>query len=282
MAVDWQPKKLLYHTPRRARTTGMLALRGASTKCLSIACAPASSSSNLSMPTLSAIDVPTALHSEYRPPTQSQKPSMLSVAIPNFSTAGALVLMATKCLATAASSFSASTSHCLAVPAFIIVSCVVNVLEHTRKRVVSGSSPLSVSVTCVPSTLETNFTSSSVAYDLSASVTMTGPRSEPPMPMLTACVNFLPVKPTRSPDRTWVTKERMRARTSLTAGMTSAPSTRIGVLERLRSATCSTGRPSVVLITAPLNIASLRSATPASCASATRSCMVSSVIRFLL
>eukprot|EP00961_Rhodomonas_salina_P255851 3457588-Rhodomonas_salina.1 len=36
--------------------------------------------------------------------------------------------------------------------------CVVKVLEQMRKRVVSGSSSLSASVTCVPSTLLTNTT----------------------------------------------------------------------------------------------------------------------------
>ena len=43
-------------------------------------------------------------------------------------------------------------SQALAVPALSMVSCVVKVLEHTSSSVVSGSSPLSVSVTCVPST----------------------------------------------------------------------------------------------------------------------------------
>jgi hypothetical protein len=44
---------------------------------------------------------PTADGSEYRPPTQSQKPNMFRVSMPKSATRCALVLTATKCLATA-------------------------------------------------------------------------------------------------------------------------------------------------------------------------------------
>ena len=69
------------------------------------------------------------------------------------------------------------------------VSCVVNVLLATMNSAVSGFSFRSVSAMCVPSTLETKWTCRSrLPYGLSASVAMTGPRSEPPMPMLTTSV----------------------------------------------------------------------------------------------
>lgn len=45
---------------------------------------------------------PIADHREYLPPTQSQKPNILFVSMPNSDTFAALVLRATKCLATAA------------------------------------------------------------------------------------------------------------------------------------------------------------------------------------
>src|ERR1700759_5419636 len=52
---------------------------------------------------------PIAESTEYRPPTQSQNPNMLSVSMPNSSTSFLLVETATKCLATG-SSPSASVS----------------------------------------------------------------------------------------------------------------------------------------------------------------------------
>ena len=70
----------------------------------------------------------------------------------------ALVEIAAKCFWTAAASSSLSTSHVFAELAFSIVSCVVKVLEHTRKRVVSALTFLSVSAMCVPSTLLTKCT----------------------------------------------------------------------------------------------------------------------------
>ena len=48
---------------------------------------------------------------EYRPPTQSQKPNMLAGSMPNSATSSALVDTATKCDATDAASPSRSVSH---------------------------------------------------------------------------------------------------------------------------------------------------------------------------
>ena len=81
---------------------------------------------------------------EYRPPTQDSKPNMFLVSMPNLPTSSALVDRATKCLAMS-DSFADFKNHCLAVLALVVVSAVVNVLDATRKRVVSGSESLRAS-----------------------------------------------------------------------------------------------------------------------------------------
>ena len=88
-----------------------------------------------SKPILKAIGVPIALHKLYRPPTQSQNPNMLVVSIPKADTAAAFVDNAAKCLAMHVGSLLyLDNNHALAVPAFVIVSCVVNLYIHTRRR----------------------------------------------------------------------------------------------------------------------------------------------------
>ena len=73
----------------------------------------------------------------------------------------------------------------------------------------------------------------------------------------------------------------MRSSTACTSGTTSWPSTYDAARPRgARSATCSTARSSVTLMCSPRNIASMRSRSPHSSASATRSRSVSSVTRF--
>src|SRR5258706_5864535 len=102
-----------------------------------------------------AIDKPMALHKEYLPPTQSQNSNMFFLSIPKFTTSLSLVERAAKCLAICFSSFAFFRNHCLAVWAFVIVSCVVKVLEAIRKRGLSGFTFFNVSAICVPSTFET-------------------------------------------------------------------------------------------------------------------------------
>mmetsp|Transcript_24913 Transcript_24913/g.53072 ORF Transcript_24913/g.53072 Transcript_24913/m.53072 type:complete len:249 (+) Transcript_24913:870-1616(+) len=225
-------------------------------KWLSMAWAPACISIQLSKPIDKAIGVPMALHKEYRPPTQSQNPNMLSVSIPNFETPAPFVERAAKCLATEDSSPSkAFKTKALALPALVMVSCVVNVFEAIKKRVVSGSTHFRISLMCVPSMLEQKcMFRSRFEYGLSASQTITGPRSDPPIPMLTMSVMDFPVCPFHSPDRTFSVKVLMRPRTSLTSGMTSFPSTIMGVFDWFLKATCKTARPSVSLIFSPANI----------------------------
>ena len=81
---------------------------------------------------------------------------MLASSMPNAATSLAFVDTATKCLATAFSSPSPSTSHCRATLALVSVSSVVNVLDETMTSVDAGSRSRSASETSVGSMLETN------------------------------------------------------------------------------------------------------------------------------
>src|SRR5271169_184111 len=94
----------------------------------------------LSGPTASIVESPIAESMEYRPPTQSQKPNMFAVSIPNLETSAAFVETATKCLAT---DFSSAPRPCndqsRAVWALVMVSRVVKVFEEMIKRVSEGS-----------------------------------------------------------------------------------------------------------------------------------------------
>ncbi len=83
---------------------------------------------------------------------------MLAVSIPNSATFSVFVDTATKCSATALSSFSESSNQSRAVRAFVSVSRVVKVLEQTTKSVSSGSRSRSDSWMSMPSTFETNRT----------------------------------------------------------------------------------------------------------------------------
>src|SRR5207344_1266017 len=68
---------------------------------------------------------------------------------------------------------------------------------------------------------------------------MTGPRSEPPMPMLMTLRMRLPVCPFQSPLRTRLEKSAILSSTAWTWGTTSSPSTIIDAPLGVRSATCS-------------------------------------------
>ncbi|MDT4835090.1 hypothetical protein FQZ97_687460 [compost metagenome] len=77
----------------------------------------------------------------------------------------------------------------LAESAFVIVSAVVKVLEATRNSVCSGARPFSTPASSWPSTFETKWKRLPGATNsASASTAICGPRSEPPMPMLTTSV----------------------------------------------------------------------------------------------
>ena len=189
--------------------------------------------------------------------------------MPKSATLGRAVETATKWWATA-SVFAASDpsmapdasspahSQSRARRALVRVSSVVKVFEATMKSVVSGSSPLVFWAMSVGSMFETNRAwMPASAYGSSAAEIMTGPRSEPPMPMLTTWVTFLPVTPFHSPLRTRSAKAAMRESTSCTSSSTFCPSTTSAgsAPAGRRRAVCSTARSSVVLMCSPARIA---------------------------
>ena len=132
----------------------------------------------------------------------------------------------------------------------------------------AGSSPCSVSAMSAPSTLETKRACRpGRPKGDSARAAIAGPRSEPPMPMLTTLVIGWPRAPRTRPSRTSAAKASILSRSALIAGATSTPSTRIGAPERSRSALCSAARRSVELTSSPRNIASRLAATSAASAS---------------
>ena len=150
---------------------------------------------------VNAMDSPMALQKLYLPPTQSQNSNMFSLAMPNSTTAFSLVDRATKCLATWAASPDCCINQSLALWALVMVSWVVNVLEAIKNKVSSADITFRHSAICVPSTLDTKCTCiPSTQKGFRASVTMTGPRSLPPMPMLTICLMGLSEYPFHSPE----------------------------------------------------------------------------------
>ena len=98
----------------------------------------------------------------------------------------------------------------------------------------------------------------------SGEVAIAGPRSLPPMPMLTTVAIRSPVAPTHSPLRTRLGERAHPVEHLVHVGTTSWPSTSIVRRPPAPAARCA-ARPgcSVVLICSPANIASRRSATPA-------------------
>ena len=109
---------------------------------------------------------------------------------------------------------------------------------------------------------------------------MTGPRSDPPMPMFTTFRMGLPVWPVHPPLRTRVAKSAILSRTACTAGTTFFPSTTKEACLGARRATWRTARSSVTLILSPRNIPSIRAGRPDSPARRTSIPIVSSVTRF--
>ena len=189
------PKKFEYQMPSMARMTGAFFSSGAVRKCSSIAWPPASISSKLSIPIDQRDGEPDRAPERVAPADPVPELEHVLGSMPNFFDLLGRgrdrdeVLRDRRLVARAA-----STSHARAVRAFISVSCVVNVLDATMKSVLSGSRLASVSARCVPSTFETKCARSPACqYGLSASLAITGPRSEPPMPMLTTSVMRLPV-----------------------------------------------------------------------------------------
>ena len=193
----------------------------------------------------------------------------------------ALVDTATKCLATALSSPSACNSQARATSALLIVSCVVNVLDETTNSVSAASRSCVASVKAAPWTLETKRKRRLRSlYGRNARCAISGPRYDPPMPILTMLRMRLPVCPFQTPVRTRVAESAMRASTACTSGTTLRPSTSITASAGARRAVWRTARFSVTLILSPRNMASRLAASPRSSASRVSRAMVSGVMRF--
>ena len=163
-------------------------------------------------PTAIISDRPIADHTEKRPPTQSQKRNTRESAMPNLDVSERLVETAANCRVTAVSP-KAAFSHARADCAFIMVSMVVKVLEETMNSVRAGLRLFSVSARCAPSTFEMKCVAMvSCAKGDSACAAMAGPRSDPPMPILTTAVKGLPSAAVMRPWRMSSAKDRQRSR----------------------------------------------------------------------
>ncbi len=180
---------------------------GAERKCSSISRAPANSSSKRSMPSVSASDMPIADHSENRPPTHSWNGNTRSGAMPKASQPARLVESAQKCASAPLRPTLAST-HAFTSRALAIVSAVVKVFEETRTSVRRGSSCGSTVSHPCPSTLPRLMGRIGSPARHRARLTMVGPRSLPPMPMLSTVSKRWLVAPRSSPRCTLSTKER--------------------------------------------------------------------------
>ena len=108
-----------------------------------------------------------------------------------------------------------SHSQSRARRAFVSVSSVVNVFDATMNSVVSGSRSFVFDAMSNGSMFDTKRAEiPASAYGSSAAEIITGPRSEPPMPMLTTVSTFLPVMPVHLPERTRPPNSARAARTS--------------------------------------------------------------------
>ena len=85
-------------------------------------------------------------------------------------------------------------------------------------KVVAASRSFSVSAICAPSTFDTKCVRGPSWYGASASAAIAGPRSEPPMPILTMSVIFLPVAPRALPERTASANADMASSTGMNLG----------------------------------------------------------------
>ena len=140
----------------------------------------------------SAIGSPIEAHIEYLPPTQSQNPKTFSFFIPNSFVALRLVDNATMLLLISLS-VSSDKSQSFAVLALVIVSIVVNVFEAIRINVLFGFKPNVVSIKSLPSTLEIKCKlGPSFEKAFNALTLITGPKSDPPIPILITSVNDSP------------------------------------------------------------------------------------------
>ena len=130
-------QKLLYQILIRASKVGIFSSFGLSRKWRSMAPAPWSNCSKFCGPTAKQILKPTLLHNENRPPTQSFIGNTFWGSIPKAAIFSKFVETAIKCCAIADSAADCR-NHLRMLVALVRVSCVVNVLETIKNKVVSG------------------------------------------------------------------------------------------------------------------------------------------------
>mmetsp|Transcript_38784 Transcript_38784/g.89711 ORF Transcript_38784/g.89711 Transcript_38784/m.89711 type:complete len:201 (+) Transcript_38784:2174-2776(+) len=200
MAHPSYPRQEAFHTAKRPKSVGRFLSIGASRKCRSIARAPCRNFCTISKPYCNESGTtPTALQTEKRPPTQSQKPKTLAESMPNAAVLSKAVEQAITCFAMAAGFPSSFSNQSLTVRALSMVSAVVKVLEMTTTRVVSAFKPVKARLTSIGSTLARNrrllpcAAAAAAGSVLRASYTNSTPRYEPPIPMHRTSVSGLPV-----------------------------------------------------------------------------------------
>ena len=112
-------------------------------------------------------------------------------------------------------------------------------------------------------------------------VAIAGPRSEPPMPMLTTSLNVSPATPRISPERTWSAKPRNRSSVACTSGMTFiAVDADVGVARRTQRDVQDGAVLGDVDRLAGEHLHRAAPSTSAASASVSSSCIVSATMRF--
>ena len=165
-------------------TTGRFTSSGACTKCSSMSRIPSRTSCKASRPNTSATATATDDDTEYRPPTLSGMVSTHPAVIPVAATRSGCAVTTMKWSATFCTPWA--VNHSVARRAFDNVSLVPNDFEHTTNNVCSPRKPVSARSKSSGSMLDAKRTSRCIGrMAASASQTNAGPRSLPPMPMLT-------------------------------------------------------------------------------------------------
>ena len=174
------------------------------------------------------------------------------------------------------------SNHWMAVLALSSVSWVVKVLLARATRVVSGLSPFNVVRISAPSTLEIKCRwISGWANSWRAFTASFGPRSDPPIPILTTSVIALPVLPSHWPLRILSLASFTACNCCLTRAMRWLSSSELASSGSARRAAWRTARFSVVLIISPANMA-VRWLCSGDCSAKFSSCcQISSLTRFL-
>ena len=180
---------------------------------------------------------------------------MLSSSTPNSLAAGIFAVTANSALAIWPLVQLLSLSQFTTALAFMVVSRVVNDFETIMTRVLFGWARSRIRASSAVSILAKKCMRiprlSIPGTCANASIAKRGPKSEPPIPMWMTSVT-----PTHL-----LQSASIRRHTSTTAGMTSEPSRKTGVLERLRNAEWRAGRSSLQLICLPANISAINSFT---------------------